>query len=183
MISMDRSKLRRELLSLELSNRPAEVSYRDRMIELLDSCDNCFNRDAFPAHFTGSAFVVSADGKRVLMHHHRKLDRWLQFGGHCDGEADVLAVARREAHEESGISDLAVASGRPFDLDIHEIPAFGSEPPHQHYDLRYVLVAPDHAEFRTSSESNQLRWFTCDEMKGLELDSGLQRLVEKWRAL
>jgi 8-oxo-dGTP pyrophosphatase MutT (NUDIX family) len=180
---MNHAEFRNILLSLDLSNRPDEVACRQRMIELLDSCPNCFRRDAFPAHFTGSAFVVSADGTRSLLHHHRKLDRWLQFGGHCDGEEDVLSVARREAYEESGIHGLVVASARPFDLDIHEIPAFGDEPVHLHYDVRYVLIAPEQAESRTSPESKEVRWFTSEEMKRWDLDQGLRRLIEKWQAL
>jgi 8-oxo-dGTP pyrophosphatase MutT (NUDIX family) len=153
------------------------------MVELLDSCPNCFKRDTYPAHFTGSAFVVSADGGRGLLHHHRKLDRWLQFGGHCDGEEDVLSAAQREAYEESGITGLVVASARPFDLDLHEIPAVGNEPPHIHYDVRYVLIAPEHAQTYTSSESNELRWFTGQQMKDGNLDAGLRRLIERWQAL
>jgi 8-oxo-dGTP pyrophosphatase MutT (NUDIX family) len=180
---MERDYFRRILLSLELSDGSREMVHRQRMVELLDSCPNCFHRDAFPAHFTGSAFVVSADGERALLHHHRKLNRWLQLGGHCDGEADVLAVAQREAFEESGIGGLAVASERPFDLDIHEIPAIGNEPPHRHYDVRYVLIAPEDVEFRTSPESHEVRWFTCGEMEQLDLDSGLRRLLSKWQAL
>jgi 8-oxo-dGTP pyrophosphatase MutT (NUDIX family) len=180
---MKRREFRNALLSLELSGRPEEVIYRQRMLELLDSGVNCFHRDQFPAHFTGSAFVVSADGARWLLHHHRKLDRWLQFGGHCDGEEDVLAVALREAHEESGIDGLTAASSHPFDLDIHEIPAIGHEPPHLHYDVRYVLIAPAQAKIQTSSESKELRWFSGEEMKAWDLDSGLRRLIEKWQGL
>jgi 8-oxo-dGTP pyrophosphatase MutT (NUDIX family) len=153
------------------------------MVDLLDSGVNCFDRDAFPAHFTASGLVVSADGARCLLHHHRKLDCWLQFGGHCDGEEDVLAVAQREAFEESGISGLIVASRRPFDLDIHRIPAFGAERAHLHYDIRYVLIAPNHAEIRTSPESKELRWFTPQQTIVLSLDPGLQRMIEKWQAL
>lgn len=180
---MQRTEFRQILLSLDLSSRPHEEVCRKRMVELLDSCPNCFSRDAFPAHFTGSAFVVSADGARGLLHHHRKLDRWLQFGGHCDGEEDVLSVAQREAYEESGIDGLIVASVRPFDLDIHEIPALGSEPAHFHYDVRYVLIAPEDAQMRTSPESKELRWFTGEEMKDWSLESGLRRMIEKWQAL
>ena len=153
------------------------------MVELLDSCMGCFRRDAFPAHFTGSALVVSANGTHCLLNHHRKLDRWLQFGGHCDGEEDLLAVAQREAFEESGIDGLIVASRRPFDLDIHEIPAIGDESAHFHYDIRYVLIAPAQAEFRPSPESNELLWFSADEVKRLELDNGLRRMVDKWQSL
>ena len=180
---MTRTELRTSLLTLDLSSRQGEQIHRQRMIQLLESSTTCFRRDAFPAHFTGSALVVSGDGTRCLLHHHRKLDRWLQFGGHCDGEKDVLAVAQREAFEESGIDGLIVASRRPFDLDIHEIPAIGDEPAHFHYDIRYVLIAPEQAEFRSSPESKELRWFGPDELKGQELDTGLRRMVEKWQAL
>jgi 8-oxo-dGTP pyrophosphatase MutT (NUDIX family) len=180
---MTRNDLREILSALDLSERQEEQLHRQRMIELLDSCTDCFRRDAFPAHFTGSALVVSADGTHCLLHHHRKLDRWLQFGGHCDGEQDVLSVAQREAFEESGIDGLIVASRRPFDLDIHDIPAIGDEPPHFHYDIRYVLIAPERAESRTSHESNELRWFSTDEVERLELDPGLRRMVDKWKSL
>ena len=153
------------------------------MIELLDNVPGCFHRTAFPAHFTGSALVVSADGSRALLHHHRKLDRWLQFGGHCDGDEDVLRVAQKEALEESGIEGLIVASARPFDLDIYAIPPFGAEPAHFHYDVRYVLIAPENAETARSGESRELRWFTPAEMNELPLDAGLQRLRRKWQLL
>jgi 8-oxo-dGTP pyrophosphatase MutT (NUDIX family) len=178
---MNRAEFRQILSSLDLSGRSHEQVCRRKMTELLDSCPNCFGRDAFPAHFTGSAFVTSFDGERALLHHHRKLNRWLQLGGHCDGEEDVPLVAQREASEESGIDGLVMASSRPFDLDIHRIPAFGGEPPHMHYDVRYVLIAPEGAKIRLSFESNELRWFTADEMKTCNLDRGLRRLVEKWQ--
>jgi 8-oxo-dGTP pyrophosphatase MutT (NUDIX family) len=92
-------------------------------------------------------------------------------------------VAQREAFEESGIEGLIVASRRPFDLDIHDIPAIGDEPAHFHYDIRYVLIAPERAEFRTSPESKELRWFGTDEAQQLELDPGLRRMIDKWKAL
>ena len=180
---MTRTDLRDQLAALDLSERPDEAPLRQRMLDLLDTAPDCFLRTAFPAHFTGSAFVVSADGQRTLLHHHRKLDRWMQFGGHCDGDEDVLRVARREALEESGIDGLIVASPKPFDLDIHEIPARKEEPAHFHYDVRYVLIAPENAAFTASDESLELRWFTPAEMDALPLDNGLRRLAAKWRAL
>jgi len=178
---MNRTEFRAQLLALDLSTRPDENDARGKMLALLDSSADCFARSTFPAHFTGSALLLNADGTRVLLHHHRKLDRWLQFGGHCDGDEDVLRVARREALEESGIENLIVASARPFDLDLHEIPAHGNEPAHWHYDVRYMLIAPEDATCRASAESHELRWFTADEMEQLPLDAGLQRLVAKWR--
>jgi 8-oxo-dGTP pyrophosphatase MutT (NUDIX family) len=180
---MTRSEFHAQLLAFDLSQRPEEEPHRRRMIELLESVPDCFHRTSFPAHFTGSALVVSADGSRALLHHHRKLDRWVQFGGHCDGDEDVVRVAQRESLEESGIEGLILASARPFDLDIHAIPAFAAEPAHFHYDVRYVLIAPENAAPAPSGESHELRWFTPDEMKELPLDQGLQRLLKKWRLL
>lgn len=180
---MDRREFREQLQVLDLSDREDEREARSKMVALLDECSGCFARSTFPAHFTGSALVLSADGTRALLHHHRKLDRWLQFGGHCDGNEDVLRVACREAREESGIENLVVASARPFDLDLHELPAHADEPSHWHYDVRYVLIAPADAVCARSAESKELRWFTVDEMEQLSLDGGLQRMVAKWRAL
>ena len=180
---MTRAEFRDQLAALDLSERSAEEPFRQKMIELIDSGADCFRRTCFPAHFTGSALVVSADGSKALLHHHRKLDRWLQFGGHCDGDENVLRVAQREALEESGILGLIVASSRPFDLDIHEIPAHGEEPAHFHYDVRWMLIASETAEFAVSDESHELRWFTPDEMLALPLEAGLQRLANKWKAL
>jgi 8-oxo-dGTP pyrophosphatase MutT (NUDIX family) len=180
---MNRSELRTQLLALDLTDRTDEQAICAKMIELLDTEPACFSRAAFPAHFTGSALVLNADGSRALLHHHRKLDRWLQFGGHCDGDEDVLRVAQRETFEECGIERLIVAATRPFDLDIHEIPARENEPAHWHYDVRYVLIAPEGALHTASAESRELRWFTVSEMERLPLDAGLQRLVRKWRAL
>lgn len=180
---MRREKFRAQLASLDLTGGPAEEEARERMVTLLNECPGCFLRSTFPAHFTGSALVVNADGSRALLHHHRKLDRWLQFGGHCDGDEDVIRVAQREAQEESGIAGLIVASARPFDFDIHEIPAHGAEPTHWHYDIRYVLIAPEGAAHKVSAESNELRWFTPDELECLPLDAGLHRLIRKWRLL
>jgi len=95
----------------------------------------------------------------------------------------VLAVARREALEESGIDGVVVAAARPFDLDIHEIPAHGNEPEHFHYDVRYLLIAPETATVQTSAESKELRWFTYADLQEWDLDPGLRRLIGKWNAL
>jgi 8-oxo-dGTP pyrophosphatase MutT (NUDIX family) len=172
-----------QLVQLDLSERPEEVDFRRSMVELLESGADCFSRHCFPAHFTGSALVVSADGQEALLNHHRKLGRWMQFGGHCDPGETVLAAAQREALEESGLEGLILASPRPFDLDIHRIPARGDQPEHWHYDVRYVLIAPEGSQAQASEESVEVKWFTPDAMEALELDSGSRRLLFKWRKL
>ena len=182
---MTRHDLRAQLSELKLDSGSKEDVDRARMIELLDTEQRCFERSCFPGHFTGSALVVSPDGSQALLHHHRFLDRWLQFGGHCDGDEDVVRVAEREALEESGIEGLIVASRKPFDVDIHPIPENPKkgEPAHFHFDIRYMFIAPEGATPQVSDESHELRWFSPAQMLELPIDAGLRRLVEKWIAL
>jgi 8-oxo-dGTP pyrophosphatase MutT (NUDIX family) len=180
---MNRHDLRAQLAALDLTRRTEEAPFRDQMIALLDAEPECFHRSCFPGHFTASAFVVSADGSKALLNHHRKLDLWLHFGGHCDGDEDVLRVAQREALEESGIAGLTVASARPFELDVHPIPAHGNEPGHFHYDVNFVLIAPEGAVETISPESVELRWFTPEEMLALPLGASMQRVARKWQEL
>jgi len=175
----DRATFRARLGALDVS--PVEEPFRRRMLELLDTTPDCFLRTAYPAHFTGSALVVSADGCRVLLNHHRKLNKWITFGGHCDGDANLLRVAMREAWEESGIAGLEPVSEAPFDLDIHAIPPLKHEPAHEHFDVRYLLLAPEGAEFAVSEESHALAWFTPEELASLELDASMRRLIAKWQ--
>ena len=183
MALMNRETLRAQLEALDLSQRPDEVGAREKMIALLEGTPACFERTSFPAHFTGSAMVVNADGSQTLLHHHRKLDKWMQFGGHCDGDDDILRVARREALEESGIEGLILASERPFDLDIHEIPAHSGNPVHYHYDVRYMFIAPEGAQPVISEESRDMRWFTAAETAEVDLDESVRRMVRKWQAI
>lgn len=146
-----------------------------------------FDRAHLHGHLVGSALVVSADGMRVLLLRHKKLQRWLQCGGHGEpGETSGAAVAMREAAEESGISGLALhpAAPRPLDVDVHRIPARGAEPAHDHLDLRYLVMAPAGAAFeRSRDETDDMRWFAWDEALALDIDSGLRRLLTKAREL
>lgn len=138
-------------------------------------------RELAIGHLTGAAWLVSADGTRVLLTHHRKLQRWLQLGGHADGDADLVAVALREAEEESGLSDLAIQR-EIFDLDRHWIPDHGSVPGHWHYDLRYVVRCCGDEQFAVSEESLALAWCDIDAMIGSpDYDESLQRMARKWR--
>src|SRR5678815_2333190 len=116
---------------------------------------NAFERSNTAGHFTGSCWLVSADGARVLLMHHRKLDRWLQPGGHADGDADLARVALREAEEETGLHDLVVER-RVFDLDRHAIPARRSDPEHWHYDVRFVVRATGSEDFVLNDESHAM---------------------------
>ncbi len=149
-------------------------------VDLLAIGERSFMREARDAHFTGSAWLVSADGERVLLTHHRKLGRWLQLGGHADGDADLARVALREAEEESGLDELSVEP-EPFDLDRHRIPARGDESEHWHYDVRYVVRAGTNERFVVSGESNALAWRPIREIADDPVsDASLRRMADKW---
>lgn len=150
--------------------------------EFLHSHADVFLRSHLAGHFTGSAWLVSADGQRALLMHHRKLDRWLQPGGHADGDADLARVALREAQEETGIAGLRV-DDPIFDLDRHRIPARADEPEHWHYDVRYVVNATVTEAFAANEESLGLAWRPIREIADdPRTDASLARMARKWLA-
>jgi 8-oxo-dGTP pyrophosphatase MutT (NUDIX family) len=151
-------------------------------VDFLGEGPQVFHRETLAGHFTGSAWLVSADGERVLLTHHRKLGRWLQLGGHADGDTDLARVALREAEEESGLDDLRVEPAL-FDLDRHRIPARGAEPEHWHYDVRYVVRAGANEQFQVSEESHALAWRVIREIaEDPASDVSLRRMAAKWLA-
>ena len=155
----------------------------DRFEDFVRQHRDCFERSCVPGHVTASSWILSAEGSRFLLTHHRKLGRWLQLGGHADGETDVLAVALREAREESGLSDFEVvpdASGLDvLDLDIHRIPPHGRDPEHFHYDVRFLFRAAADDPVSASDESHEVRWFGPGESAEVLSEESLRRLVRK----
>jgi len=138
-------------------------------------------RSCIPGHFTGSAWVVDPARRRTLLTHHRKLDKWLQLGGHADGEADLLAVALREAREESGLTGVKAVATGIFDLDRHLIPARKDEPAHWHYDVRFLLEADPAEALVVTSESKDLAWVDLAEVARLNPEESMLRMVRRTR--
>ncbi len=165
------------------ATHPAQAELAARLLAFVRAHADCFCRSLAEGHITGSAWLLHPQGDRVLLTLHRKLGRWLQPGGHADGDADTLRVALREAEEESGIAGIVPLSPDIFDVDIHEIPArpAAGEPAHLHYDVRYLVQAP-RADFRVSDESVALAWFTPAEILALSPDASVRRMLEQWMA-
>ncbi len=158
---------------------PDESSTIERFAAFVASEPRCFERDCWNGHVTGSAWVVNAAGTHVLLTHHRKLNRWLQLGGHSEGDNDPLRVACREAAEESGLA-VQVVSEELFDVDIHPIPARRGDPAHLHYDARFALRAVGDERFRVSDESHALRWVAIDELATVTTEPSMLRMARKW---
>ena len=165
------------LLERYASRFPAEDVHRFR--SFVERQPRCFARDCWDdGHVTGSAVVLDAPGTSMLMTHHAKLGRWLQLGGHADGETDPLAVACREATEESGLVVEPVRE-EALDLDIHTIPRRGDEPPHFHYDVRFLLRADAAVPFRVTDESLALRWVPLADIETVTTEESILRMVRK----
>lgn len=163
----------------------AERGFHDDMLALLERGEGAFARDHYqPGHFTASAFVLDAERASLLLILHAKLGRWLQPGGHIEpDDADAIAAARRELREEVGLGELNLLQDRIFDIDIHDIPAHKTMPPHRHYDVRFVFVAAPHAELRASSDALEARWVALDAVSQIESDASVMRAVERLRAI
>jgi 8-oxo-dGTP pyrophosphatase MutT (NUDIX family) len=140
----------------------------------------CFERKLAIGHVTGSAWLVNRAGTHVLLTHHKKLDMWVQLGGHADGDADVFRVARREAQEESGLEAIEPVSAEIFDIDVHRIPARGTEPEHLHWDLRFAFRAAGGEAYRVSDESHDLAWIEIARLETVTGEESMLRMARKW---
>ena len=154
---------------------PAAEVNRTTVLDFVDAHDDALHRSCREGHLTGSVLVVDDAGERIVVLHHRKLGRWLQPGGHCDGDANLAAVALREATEETGIEGLQVVPVA-VDVDVHEVAPL-DDGPHLHLDVRYLVLAPPGSEPRGNHESNEIRWATLEELEDLDLDAGTWRMV------
>jgi 8-oxo-dGTP pyrophosphatase MutT (NUDIX family) len=151
----DRPSLREAILGYQ-THFAEEAIFIDRFLQLLEH-PRCFHRDHLPGHITASAFISDHTRAKLLLTHHAKLNRWLQPGGHADGDENVIAIAHREAFEETGLTSLKLASSL-FDLDIHTIPQSPDFPEHDHYDIRFHFVADATEEVKISAESHDVAW-------------------------
>jgi len=179
---------RQELLNLLRGHRTHfmdESGYVQRAISYIERHEDCFYRELWPVHVTGSAWVVSPDRNRVLMMHHKKHGQWFQPGGHADGDADIVRVALRETSEEMGIdlSHIKLLDLSLFDVDIHGIPAIGNEPQHDHIDIRFLVEIDDSLPVPGNDESHEVMWVNLYEVARYNNNRSTYRMLEKTRKL
>lgn len=156
-----------------------EASFIPQFSELLKS-ERCFHRDYLPGHITGSAWILDDDRSHVLLVHHAKLNKWLQPGGHADGDENVLRVASREAEEETGLNALTLITHSIFDLDIHPIPARSDFPEHLHFDIRFAFVTSRKTRVIVSDESHDIQWIRLENAGDYtHHNTSIMRMVKK----
>jgi 8-oxo-dGTP pyrophosphatase MutT (NUDIX family) len=156
-----------------------EAGMRRRLIAFVTAHRAAFDRALAIGHVTASAWIVDPSRTRALLTHHRKLGKWLQLGGHVDGDPDVRRAALREAREESGLTSLRFATDAIYDLDVHPIPARPGEPAHEHYDVRFAFEADPAETLVVSAESNELAWVPLDALAAHGADESVLRLARK----
>ena len=168
------------LLSRYQQAYPDESACVERFIAFVSGYPNCFERSLSIGHVTGSAWLMNQAQTHVLLTLHKNLNKWLQLGGHADGNPHVLDVAIREAQEESGLSECAVLSENIFDIDIHAIPQHDEEAEHFHYDVRFAVHSTDSEEYQVSDESHDLAWVKIQDVQQLTQEESMLRMVRKW---
>jgi len=160
-----------------------EKAFCSRFLALLQD-ERCYHRDHLPGHLTGSAFIIDRSRRYTLLTHHAKLNKWLQPGGHADGDENIAGVALREAQEETGLANFSFLRENVFDIDIHLIPARKDFPEHLHYDIRFLLEASRDEKLVISEESHDLDWIELEKVGRLVSHSpAMMRMVEKVRLL
>lgn len=158
----------------------SEKTSKKFMINFLKNNSDSFLRTNTEGHFTASSLLINKERTCALLMKHKKLNKWLQPGGHSDGNKNLLAVSIKEASEESGIKDIKAISSEIFDLDIHEIPERKGEKSHLHLDVRFLLTVEISNEIKKNHESTELKWFNKNEKLPTKEESVI-RLFRKWK--
>lgn len=173
-----------ELLRRYGDRWPAERELVARFEAFVAGHEDCLLRSCVPGHITSSAWILAPDGVHALLTHHKKLDKWLQLGGHVDGDEQVERACLREAQEESGMQRFTFVpwAGQelvPFDLDVHTIPARKQDPEHLHWDVRFLLQAEPGQQLVMSDESNELEWVPVAALEDFTTEESVLRLHRK----
>tara|TARA_B100001079_G_scaffold66116_1_gene56284 strand:- start:79 stop:675 length:597 start_codon:yes stop_codon:yes gene_type:complete len=159
-----------------LSTSSESDEARGIILEFTKTHDDALYRTCLDGHLTGSALIVENSREKILVMLHKKLNIWLQPGGHADGEGYLCNVSYREAFEETGIKNLTLSTPA-IDCDVHRIPKFGDEEEHYHFDVTYLLLAPETAKIKRNHESTDMRWVTLEQLEMLTKEERLLRLA------
>ena len=138
------------------------------ILDFLSRNEDAFLRSNRLAHMTASAWIVNPARTKTLMVYHKLYDSWSWTGGHADGETDLLAVALKEAREETGIVHVRPVSGEIFSLEVLTVDGHEKRgeyvSSHLHLNVTYLLEAEESDTLRICKEENSgVAWFTLEE--------------------
>ncbi|MGE0931085.1 NUDIX hydrolase [Peijinzhouia sedimentorum] len=174
----------RSSLSLYQPINDQEANYKTQMLELFSEGKIAFERTRKAGHFTASAWVLDPSSQKALLVLHSKIEKWLQPGGHADGNQNLQEVATKELAEETGITSIETLKSTIFDLDVHTIPEHKGIPAHLHYDMRFIFRGNSQARMQINHESKDIQWVPLDEIPELvSKDPSICRMVEKSKEL
>lgn len=156
-----------------------EEKARAFILDFVTRQSRFWSRSTLEGHLTASAWITDAQCESAVLLHHRKLDMWVQPGGHIDDtDLSLIEASRREAEEETGLSGLRLQQPGIFDLDVHAIPARKGEPEHWHLDVRFWWVAEQTA-LQINEESNELSWLSGADIRKKTEEESVLRMVRK----
>lgn len=147
-----------------------EAIDREVALRCLQSQPNLYLRDNELVHITASSWIVNHDRAKVLMAYHNIMQSWAWLGGHADGETDLLKVALREAHEESGVTNI-----RPVMTDLYSVEMLTVDGhvkrgkyvnSHLHLNATYLLEADENDPlFVKEDENSGVKWIPIGEVE------------------
>lgn len=169
-------KLLEELKSYEPYNEQ-EANDKAVMLRLLEKEPDIFTRENETAHVTASAWLVNREHTKVLMIYHNIYNSWSWTGGHADGEKDLLAVAMKEAKEETGVETIVPVSEEIYSIEILTVDGHVKRgkyvPSHLHLNVTYLLEADEAEVLRVKPDENSgVAWFSLEE--------ALEKCTEDW---
>ncbi len=179
---------RKKLLSLLKQYKPydaCEAEVKDRLVDFVKSTKSCFDNFFREGHITASAWVLDKENKKVGLVLHKLFKRWLQPGGHSDGNPDTPQEALREAQEEFGIEGLRLDSENIFDIDIHLIKEDKKRDlgEHYHFDVRFLVTGDSNVPPKVSDEVTDVRWVKLADVIKLNSEEAFKRMIYKTEKL
>lgn len=168
-------------LNLYQTEWEEEKEMHGKMVEFLQREPNAYHRSCLEGHMTASAWILNETNDSVLLLHHAKLNKWLQPGGHADGDENLAGVALKEAEEETGLKSVRLSSDDIYDIDIHKIPARKQDPEHFHFDVRFLLKADINEPLIQNEESNALKWIPLENIREFTEEHSVLRMLYKMK--
>ena len=163
-----------------------EIEFQKQMIDFLTQHDDFALRSNLTGQLTGSAWVVNKERTKVLLIHHKKLNKWLQIGGHIEEtDQSIEETILREIKEESGLKDLKLLSSSIYDIDIHTIPQKKEIAEHLHFDIRFLVEADENEKLSPQNEEIlDIKWYALNKVQNLansttSIDQSMKRMVAK----